>query len=271
MRLNQFGLRLPLAFAFAAVIPAFLAAPRASASPPAQTSATAAADQNDFQIGADLAQEYNKDRFKNVQFDVKDGVVTLKGSVALFADKEAAEKKASRAKKALAIRNQISVTGALMSDKELQEKLVKKLEYDRVGYGTTAFNAISVSVRDGIVTLAGHAYGPVDKSSALAVASLTPGVLDVIDDIEVDPVSGMDDRIRLDVARRVYGHPALARYAIDPGKPIRISVQGGKVTLYGEVQSQSDRDIAYLQANSAPGVFKVTNELQVSGAASELN
>jgi hyperosmotically inducible periplasmic protein len=271
MRLNQFGLSLTFAFALLATIPALLTAPRASASPPAQTATSAAPDQNDFQIGVVLAQEFNKDRFKNVHFDVKDGVVTLKGSVALYADKEAAEKKAFHAKKALAIRNEISVTGAQLSDKELQENLVKKLEYDRIGYGTTAFNAISVSVRDGIVTLGGHAYGPVDKSSALGVASNTPGVVDVIDDIEVDPVSGMDDRIRLDVARRVYGHPALSRYAIDPGKPIRISVQSGKVTLYGVVESQSDRDIAYLQANGAPGVFKVTNELQVNGATSERN
>lgn len=267
MRLTQFGLRLMFAFAFVAAVPALLSAPRAMASPPTQITA----DQNDFQIGAVLAQQLNKERFKDVHFDVKDGVVTLKGSVALYADKEAAEKKAFHAKKALAIRNEISVTGSQVSDKDLQDKLVKKLEYDRVGYGTTAFNAISVQVRGGIVTLGGHAYGPVDKSSALSVASYTPGVQDVVDEIEVDPVSSMDDSIRMDVARRVYGHPALSRYAADPAKPIRISVQNGKVTLYGVVDSQSDRDIANLRANSAPGVFKVTNELQVEGATSERN
>jgi hypothetical protein len=44
----------------------------------------------------------------------------------------------------------------------LQEKLVKAISYDSVGYGTTAFNAIAVNVQNGEVTLTGHAYGPVD-------------------------------------------------------------------------------------------------------------
>ena len=55
------------------------------------------------------------------------------------------------------------------------------------GYGTTAFNAISVSVQNGVVSLGGSAYGPVDKQSALIEASYTAGVKDVIDNIKVDP------------------------------------------------------------------------------------
>jgi osmotically-inducible protein OsmY len=156
-----------------------------------------------------------------------------------------------------------------MSDQDLQTKLVQKLEFDRVGYGTTAFNAISVSVRDGVVRLGGHAYSPTDKNAALSVISDTPGVQNVIDEIEVDPVSPMDDRIRLNVARLIYGYPSLMRYSIDPGKPIRISVQNGQVTLYGVVDSPADRDTAFIRANGAPGVFKVTNELQVEGSKSE--
>ena len=94
-----------------------------------------------------------------------------------------------------------------MSDQQLQDKLLKKIQYDRVGYGTTAFNAISVSVQNGVVTLGGTAYGPVDKSSAIADASYMPGVKDVVDEISVDPVSPMDDRIRMAVYRAVYGFP----------------------------------------------------------------
>ena len=35
----------------------------------------------------------------------------------------------------------------------------------------------------------------------------------------------MDDRIRFEVARAVYGYMSLNKYAVDPAKPIRISVQ----------------------------------------------
>ena len=156
-----------------------------------------------------------------------------------------------------------------MSDQQLQARLSKKIAYDRVGYGTTAFNAIGVTVQNGVVTLSGTAYGPVDKSSAIADASYMPGVKDVIDDITVDPVSPMDDRIRIAVFRSVYGFPMLNKYAIDPEKPIRISVQNGNVTLLGTVDNQSDKNAAGIRANSVPGVFSVKNDLQVAGQPSD--
>jgi len=42
----------------------------------------------------------------------------------------------------------IQTGGVPVSDSELQESLVKKGEYDRVGDGTTPSNAISVRVHD---------------------------------------------------------------------------------------------------------------------------
>jgi len=236
--------------------------PFALASPLGQESGS-----NDSQIQAELTKTLNKSRFKDVHAEVKNGVVDLSGTVQNFADKEDADKRAHRTKGVVAVRNEIQIggsEGAQVSDEQLQQKLVKALEYDRVGYGTTAFNAIGVSVRDGVVTLSGHAYGPTDKDSALSLVSHTPGVRDVIDDIEVDPVSPMDDRIRLEVARAVYSYPPLQKYAIDPGKPIRISVQNGNVTLYGVVDNKADSDAANIRANGVPGVFKVTNDLQVA-------
>ena len=41
--------------------------------------------------------------------------------------------------------------------------------------GTTTFNAISLNVENGVATLGGTAYGPVDKQSAIAEASYMPG------------------------------------------------------------------------------------------------
>jgi hyperosmotically inducible protein len=126
-----------------------------------------------------------------------------------------------------------------------------------------------VSVQNGAVTLSGHARTDVDKDSALALVSTYPGVKDVTNEIEVDPVSIMDDRTRMAVARAVYGYPSLNKYAIDPEKPIRISVQNGNVELYGTVDTQADKDTAYLRANGIPGVFSVKNYLQVASQPSE--
>lgn len=265
MKLNVLGFSLTVAFILLATTPFLLNTPESFAGSPSQE----VGGQSDRQVLSGLTREFNTNRFKDIKVSVTDGMVVLEGSVNLFADKESAERKALHAKHGIAIRNEINVAGVQISDQDLEVKLVKKLEYDRVGYGTTTFNAISVGVRDGVVTLGGHAYSPTDKSSALSIATYTPGVQDVVDEIEVDPVSPMDDRIRLNVARLIYGYPSLMKYSIDPGRPIRISVQNGHVTLYGVVDSQADRDIANIRANNAQGVFMVHNELQVQSDNSE--
>jgi osmotically-inducible protein OsmY len=149
-------------------------------------------------------------------------------------------------------------------DAQLQQELVKKIEYSRVGYGSTAFNAISVEVHGGVVTLGGHAVGPVSQSTAVNLAKQTQGVKQVIDHIQVDPLSPMDNGIRRAEFRAIYGFPSLNKYAINPLKPIRISVQNGHVTLYGVVDSQADKNAAGIRANTVPGVFSVTNDLQVA-------
>jgi osmotically-inducible protein OsmY len=212
----------------------------------------------------------NKSQFKNVQVNVDaNGIATLTGSVDLFEYKADAEKRVSKAKGVTAVRNQIEVAGPSVSDQELQNKLGEKLAYDRVGYGTTPFNAIAIKVENGVVTLGGHAYGYPDRDSAVALVSTYPGVKDVINEIEVDPTSIMDDQTRMQVARAVYGYPSLNKYAIDPAKPIRISVQNGHVELYGTVDTQSDKETAYIRANGVPGVFSVKNYLQVAGQTTE--
>jgi osmotically-inducible protein OsmY len=94
-------------------------------------------------------------------------------------------------------------------------------------------------------------------------------VQDVINDIQVDPLSPMDSRSRLQVYRAIYGFPSLNKYAIDPAQPIRITVVNGNVTLNGVVISQADKDTAGIRANGVPGIFKVTNNLQVANPSNE--
>ena len=192
--------------------------------------ARAQASGDDAKLQAEIQKKLDNKRYSQVQVSVQNGMATLSGSVDVFEDKEEADKKAHHVHGVHGVANQITVAAADVPDSVLREKLIKAIEYDRVGYGTTAFNAIAVSVQNGVVTLAGHAYGPVDADSAVAVASNTKGVRDVVNDIQVDPTSPNDDRIRLQAFRTIYGFPSLNKYAIDPGKPIRISVVNGNLT-----------------------------------------
>ena len=61
----------------------------------------------------------------------------------------------------------------------------------------------------------------------------------------------------------IYGDPSLQKYALGVQKPIRIIVKSGKVTLEGVVDNEGDKNIANIRANGVPGVFSVTNNLQV--------
>jgi osmotically-inducible protein OsmY len=220
---------------------------------------------NDPQIQAEIQKALDNKRFANVHAAVANSEITLTGTVDLYADKEEADKKAHHVKKVKGVDNQIEVAGPTVEDSTLRNKLAGQLATDRVGYGTTAFNSITIGVQNGVVTLGGTVYGPVDKDSALSLVANSPGVKDIVDKIDVAPLSPMDDRLRLQLARVIYGTPQLQKYAIDPAKPIRITVVNGNVTLTGMVDNKADSDIANIKANSVPGVFKVTNELQVAG------
>jgi len=231
--------------------------------------ASAAVSPGDAEIQADVTKALDNKRFAGVKIAVQNGIVTLDGTVDTYAVKEDADKRAHHRKNVHGVENMIAVAGPTVEDATLRDKLAEKLAYDRVGYGTTAFNALTIGVQDGVVTLGGVAYGPADKDSALSLVANYPGVKDLVDNVEVAPVSPMDDRIRIAEARAIYGAPQLNRYSMDPAKPIRITVVNGKVTLSGVVDSTGDKEVAGIRANGVPGVFAVTNNLEVVGSANK--
>jgi len=79
-------------------------------------------------------------------------------------------------------------------------------------------------------------------------------------------VSWFDDNLRVSLANTIYSTPTLQKYASDPQAPIRIAVKNGNVELHGVVLNDADRQMAYMQARSVPGVFSVKNELIVAPA-----
>jgi osmotically-inducible protein OsmY len=255
----------------AAVAGALLTLPqvsKASGSGARSSGAIAQPQQTGNPAVGEAASRLDKKQFKNVTVTVDNGVATLAGTVDLYEYKSDAQKRVLHAKGITSVRNDIQVAGPSISDHDLQTKLSEKLTYDPDAYGKL-FDAITLNVSDGVAALGGHSHDYVDRDSAVAIVSTTPGVKDVVDNIEVDPVSEMDNRIRLEVARSVYGFPTLNRYAMDPAKPIRIAVQNGHVELYGVVDSEADKDAANLRANSVPGVFSVKNYLQVANQPAE--
>jgi hyperosmotically inducible periplasmic protein len=104
------------------------------------------------------------------------------------------------------------------------------------------------------------------KSDAENVVKRIEGVEQVVNQIEVLPLSPSDDRLRTRLYRAIYGHSALQTLSIRAVPPIHIIVQNGDVTLEGVVANEMQKNIAGMQARSVSGVFSVTNNLQPENA-----
>ncbi|MGA3165078.1 MAG: BON domain-containing protein [Terriglobia bacterium] len=126
------------------------------------------------------------------------------------------------------------------------------------------FDDIKYSVAGYEVTLTGQVTNPTLKRDVENVVKHIEGVEKVVNQIEVLPPSTMDDRLRLQLYRTIYGFAALEKYAMPVVKPIRIIVKNGNVTLEGVVDSENDKNLANIRAKGVSGVFSVTNNLVVA-------
>src|SRR5258707_10079527 len=156
----------------------------------------------------------------------------------------------------LAAQNGPSERGRQRLEKEVRHELVM-LPY----YGV--FDNLAYRVDGGTVTLFGQVTRPTLKSDAEKAVKSIEGVERVINNIEVLPLSPMDDRIRLAVYRAIYSTPGLDRYGLQAVPPIHIIVKNGNVALEGVVATEADRNLAGIKAKSVPNVFSVENHLQV--------
>lgn len=129
------------------------------------------------------------------------------------------------------------------------------------------FDNLEFKVEGSHVTLFGQVTRPTLKSSAENVVKGLEGVDSVTNEIEVLPLSPMDDRIRLATYRSIFGFGSMSRYAWGPVPPVHIIVKNGNVSLKGIVANETDKNIASIRANSVSGVFSVNNDLRVESSA----
>lgn len=164
---------------------------------------------------------------------------------------------------------------------EVRHKLLTLNDYD-------VFDSLGFGIRGRTIILTGFASRPQLKSEAGKAIKEVKGIDGVDNQIKVLPYSPNDDRIRIEVYQRIYGQPQLRKYTSAPvgfGRQpsialaaggitqdpplgyhaIHIVVDNGHVDLTGVVDSKSDADVAKIQANSAPGAFSVTSNIQVAG------
>jgi hyperosmotically inducible periplasmic protein len=152
------------------------------------------------------------------------------------------------------------------SEAKYREKLVKEVRHQLVMLPWySVFDNLAYQVDGDKVTLFGQVTRPTLKSDAEAAVKSIEGVASVVNNIEVLPLSPMDDQLRRAVFRAIYGDSGLPRYSVQAVPSIHIIVKNGNVTLEGVVDNESDKNLANLRANQVPNVFSVKNNLVVAG------
>ena len=153
------------------------------------------------------------------------------------------------------------------NERKIQENLVKEVRHQLLLLPYySVFDNLLFKVEGDKVTLLGQVVRPTLKSDAENAVKSIEGVASVSNQIEVLPVSPMDDQLRRAVYRAVYGDPVLSRYGMSALPSIHIIVKNGNVTLEGVVDSESDKNLANLRSSAVPNVFSVTNNLTVSSS-----
>jgi hyperosmotically inducible periplasmic protein len=127
------------------------------------------------------------------------------------------------------------------------------------------FDNLKYQVNGTEVVLTGQVVSEHDRTKYDAENEVKriPGVTKVVNDIQVLPPSTFDNQIRRAEFRAIFSKSDLGRYTMGAIPQVHIIVSGGHVALEGTVMNQMDRDVAGIVANTVPGVFSVTNNLQI--------
>lgn len=159
------------------------------------------------------------------------------------------------------------VLGASKGDKPApgtDAAIIGQVRHEVVSYSHyTIWDDINFRVSNGQVELSGAVSQPYKKSDIENLVRHIPGVTNVSDDIRVLPLSNMDDRLRLQVARDIYRDPVFYRYAMEPLPTIHIIVENGHITLTGIVGTDMEKQVAGMRASTNLGMGPVVNNLQV--------
>jgi len=147
-----------------------------------------------------------------------------------------------------------------ISESNIEKKVFKeilRLPY----YGV--FDNIAYKVDGDTVTLYGKVVRPTTKSSANNVVKKINGVRNVVNNIEVLPLSRFDDSIRLRTLRSLQNGGSIYRYFLGANPSVKIIVDRGHLTLEGYVANRGDYNLMNVLARGVTGVFSVDNNLIV--------
>jgi len=187
---------------------------------------------------------------------VKDGVVTLTGHVASYAQRTAAERAVERVGGVRAIAEDLHVKlpGSLeRSDTDIAHQVANALQWDI----EVPEDRITARVENGWVWLEGEVEWQYQRMAAERAVRYLTGVRGITNLVHIKPRTS-----QYDVAKHI--KQALHRSAEADAKRIEVETADGRVTLKGTVRSVAERQDAERAAWGADGVTAVDDRLTIS-------
>jgi osmotically-inducible protein OsmY len=194
----------------------------------------------------------------DVGVEVDDGVVTLTGHVDSYAKKLAVEHAAHRVPGVLDVANdvQVHIPGSLSkTDTEIAQAVRRALEEDVF----VPAERIETTVANGWVTLSGEVDYYRQREEAERAIFRNRGVRGITNMLTVHAREVPPFVIREAIEE------ALERRAEREADRITVAVEGGVVTLRGEVHTWPERRAVVGAAGHAPGVRTVIDQLRYAG------
>jgi hyperosmotically inducible protein len=199
-------------------------------------------------------------KYGDVQVTYANGVATLTGTVDNLGSKLDAEKAARKTHGVSSVVDNIQVR----ADDVTEAQMLEKARHEIVTYPYYGiFDNLELQAQGDTLVVSGQVTQPSKKTDIGNILTRVKGVAAVQNNLEVLPTSMFDDRLRLAVARAIYGDPFFTYYAHQALPPIHIIVKNGNVTLEGVVASALDRTKAYMAASRAGLAFSVVDNLRV--------
>lgn len=213
-------------------------------------------DDKQLQKSVSAALEWAPDvSSAHIGVTAKDGVVTLTGHVARYAEKVAAERVAGRIKGVRAIAEEIEVRylGQVTTDDEaIAAKAVNILSWDTM----LPSGRIGVKVEHGWVSLTGEVDWQYQRAMAAQDMHRLNGVKGISNDIKLaKQVQSADVKLKVE--------DALKRDSMLEAAGITVAAENHTVTLSGHVRSWHEREVAERAAWSAPGVTAVVDRIAI--------
>lgn len=193
----------------------------------------------------------------DIAVTIKEGVVTLRGTVPSFNQKWEAEDAVKRIRGVRGIADELTIdlpATHLRTDSDIALAIER-----RFASNTIVPSNVKFVVKDGRVTLSGEVPWYYQAQEATYEARRVVGVRDVINIVAVKPVTSL----KIDEIKRKI-HDAFQRMADLDAKGINVVVSDGTVTLSGSARTWIERDKATQAAWSLPGVVRVENFIGIN-------